>query len=124
VWRWPRALADGRESLLRLVAEVGVRDALLQLLVRPECFDDVAARIVEEDLAALVPADRHEPLEVVAVLEEIVDGLADPAAGDDRDLGAGRLLVLFGHRRHDLRGRGDAPRTRRVEDRSAPPSSQ
>src|SRR5207249_6738402 len=120
----PASLPDDWPALLRLVAEVGARDALLQVLERPEVFDDVAPGVVEEDLATLVPADGHEPLEVVPILEEVVDGLAHPAARDDRDLGAGRLLVLFGHRRHDLQGRSDAPRTRKIEDRSAPPSSQ
>src|SRR5262249_27624226 len=84
-------------TLLRLVAEVCAGDPLLQVLEGAEVLDDVAAGVVEEDPAVLVAADRHQPLEVVAVLEEVVDGLADPPARDDRDLGSGGLLALLRH---------------------------
>src|SRR4029453_4376801 len=74
--RRPRAGDRGPDApgwLVLLVAEVSARDALLQVLERPEVLDDVAAGVVEEDLAVLVPADRHQPLEVIAILEQIVD---------------------------------------------------
>src|SRR6516165_7531930 len=63
-----------RGGSLRLVAEVGAGDAFLQVLEGAEVLDDVAARVVEEDLAVLVAADGDQPLEIVPVLEQIVDG--------------------------------------------------
>src|SRR5262249_52776090 len=77
----------GGAASLRLVAEMRPGDALLQVLERAKVVDDVPARVVEEDLAVLVAADGDQPLEVVPVLEEIVDGLRHAAPGDDRDLG-------------------------------------
>src|SRR5262249_14840540 len=87
----------GRERSLRLVAEVGAGDALLQILGGAEVLDDVAARVVEEDIAVLVAADGAQPLEIVPILEQIVDGLRDAAPGDDRDLGARGSLGLLRH---------------------------
>src|SRR5690242_8266672 len=79
-------------------------DALFQVLERPEVLDDVAAGVVEEDLAVFVATDRHQPLEVVTILEQVVDGLADAPARDDRDLGTrGLLALLRRHRRRSSR---------------------
>src|SRR5215470_2921743 len=83
-----------RAPLLRLVAEVCARDPLLQVLERAEVFDDVAAGVVEEDLAVLVAPDRDQPFEIVAIFEEVVDRLADAAPRDDRDFGPRGLLAL------------------------------
>src|SRR5262249_2747979 len=87
----------GGAASLRLVAEMRPGDALLQVLERAKVVDDVPARVVEEDLAVLVAADGDQPLEVVPVLEEIVDGLRHAAPGDDRDLGPRGALRLLRH---------------------------
>ena len=78
------------------ISEVGPRDALLQILERSKVLDDIATGVVEEDLPVLVSADRHEPLELVTILEEIVDRLSNSPARDDRDLGL-RRFFLFCH---------------------------
>src|SRR4029453_8530266 len=83
--------------LLGLVAEVRPGDALLQVLECAEILDDVAARVVEEDLALLVAAAGAKPLEVVAILEQVVDGLGDAPPGNDGDLRARGPLRLLGH---------------------------
>src|SRR4030095_475034 len=83
-----RAGNRGPDALILFVPEVSARYPLLQVLERPEVLHDVAAGVVEEDLAVLVPADRHQPLEVIAILEQIVDGLSHAATGDDGHFGA------------------------------------
>src|SRR5215468_9200159 len=94
----PRAAGPPLDSsLFGFVAEVSPGDALLQVLERAQILDDVTARVVEEDLSVLVAADGDQPLEVVAVFEQVVDGLGDPAPGDDGHLRTRRTLRLLRH---------------------------
>src|SRR5262249_54508854 len=93
----PTACTGRGETSVRLVPEVCPGDPLLQGLESPEGLDDVAARVVEENLPVLVSADRDQPLEIVAVLEQIVDGLRDAASGDDGDLRSRGPLRLLRH---------------------------
>src|SRR5262249_17440408 len=88
--------ARGAPSV-RLVPEVRARDALLQVLERTQVLDDVAAGVVEEDLAVLVGPAGDQPPEVRAVLEQIVDGLRDATSRNDGDLRSRRPLGLLRH---------------------------
>src|SRR5258708_24460171 len=74
-------------------------DTRFQVFQRAQVFDDIAAGVVEEQLAVLGAPDRDNPFELIAILEQIVDGLSDAAARNDRNLWARRLfLFLLGHR--------------------------
>ena len=55
-------------------------DTRFQVFQRAQVFDDVAAGVVEEQLAVLGAPDRDNPFELIAILEQIVDGLSDAAA--------------------------------------------
>jgi hypothetical protein len=76
----------GRE-LFVLVAEVGAHDSCLQIFKRAKVFDNIAAGVVEKKLAVLGAADGDDPLEIVPVFKEIVDGLGDARPG---------IIVIFG----------------------------
>jgi hypothetical protein len=78
---------------------MGANNPRLQVLERAEVFHNVAASIVEEQLAALGASDRYDPFEIVAIFKQIVDRLSHTATGDYRYLRP-RLLFLFllGHR--------------------------
>src|SRR6266436_2668689 len=49
-------------------------------------FYDTGGDIVEKQLAVLGTANRDEPFEIVPVLKQIIDGLGNATARDDRDL--------------------------------------
>src|SRR5258705_10501807 len=88
-----------RARSLVFVAEMRAHDTCFQIFKRAQVFDNIAAGIVEEQLAVLGAPDRDNPFELIAILEQIVDGLSDAAARDNRDLWARRLfLFLLGHR--------------------------
>ena len=61
--------------------------ARLQIFERAQILDDIAPGIVEEQLAILGAADRDNPFEFIAILEQIVDGLSNAAPG---------IIVIFG----------------------------
>jgi hypothetical protein len=56
--------------------------------------NDVAAGVVEENVALAIAADGDEPFQLVAIFQEIVDRLVGSLARDDGDLGVGGLLRL------------------------------
>src|SRR5262245_3145287 len=89
-----RAPGRMRAALFGLFSKMGAGDAFLQILERAQVLDDVAAGIIEEDLAVLVAPYRDQPIELVAILEQVVDGLGDPAPRYDGDLGLEGLLLL------------------------------
>ena len=60
-----------------------------KVLERAEILDDVAAGVIEEQLAVLRAADRDDPFEIVPVFKQIIDGLRHPAARDNRNLRPG-----------------------------------
>src|SRR5262245_46597936 len=92
-----RALRPKRaaqRALFGLFAEVRPSDAFFQVLERAEILDDVAAGVVEEDLAFLIATHGDQPVELVSVLEQVVDGLRNPSARYDGDLWLKSLLLL------------------------------
>jgi len=83
------ALVDtGRcdRRLLGLLSEVRPSDAFLEVLERTEVLDDVSSGVVEKYFAAFVAPYCDEPVEVVAILNQVVDGLRNAFARDDRNL--------------------------------------
>jgi hypothetical protein len=87
-------LASARRSLV-FVAEMRAHDTRLQVFQRAQVFDDVAAGVVEEQLAVLGAPNRDNPFEFIAILEQIVDGLSDATARDDGNLRTRRLLLFL-----------------------------
>ena len=91
---------------------MSAHDARLEVLQRPKILDDIAAGVVEEQFSVLRPADRDYPFELIAILEQIIDGLSYAASRDDGDLWARRLfLFLLGHRFADPLPDGERSRT-------------
>ena len=81
------------------VAEVRAHDTRFQIFQRAQVFDDIAAGIIKEQFAVLGASDRDDPFELIAILEQIIDGLSDATARDDGNFWARRLfLFLLGHR--------------------------
>src|SRR5215469_1433257 len=70
-------------------------DSRLQIFQRAEILDDVAASVIEEQLAVLRTPDRDDPFEVVPVLKQIVDCLCHPAARDDSNLWPWELFLFL-----------------------------
>src|SRR5712691_7461774 len=84
---------------------MGADDARLQVLESAQVLNDIAAGIVEEQLAVLGAPHSDDPFEVVAILEQIVDGLRHATARNDRNLRAWLLfLFLLGHRFNSVPG--------------------
>jgi hypothetical protein len=71
--------------LFVFVAEVCAHDTCLQVFKRAKVLNDVAAGVIEEQFAILRTPDSDNPFEIVAVFEQIIDGLGNATAWDDRD---------------------------------------
>ena len=69
-------------------------DAFLDVFQRAEIFDDVAAGVVEENIAVLVPANGHQPFQFVTVFQQVVDRLVGAFAGDNGYLGVGGFSYI------------------------------
>ena len=74
---------------------MSARDAFLEIVQGAQVLDDVATGVVEENLAVLVTADRHQPLKLVAVLKQLVYRLRNTLTRQDGYLGARAELGLF-----------------------------
>jgi len=76
-------------GLLVFVAEMGADYPRLKVLESPQVFDDIAAGVIEEKFAILGAPDRDYPFEVIAIFEQVIDGLGNAPTRNYRDLGAG-----------------------------------
>jgi hypothetical protein len=74
-------------GLLVFVAEMRADNPCLQVLESPQVFDDIPAGVIEEEFAILGAPDRDNPFEIVAVFEQIIDGLGNAPTRNNRNLG-------------------------------------
>src|SRR6185369_10851124 len=77
-------------------AEIIPHDSFFDIFDGSEILDDVAAGVVEKDIAFVVAANGDQPLQLVSVFEQIIDRLVGAFAGDDGYFGFGGLSCL-GH---------------------------
>jgi hypothetical protein len=70
-------------------AEVVSENSLFDVFESPKIVNDVAAGVVEKDVALFIPAYGDKPLQMLAVFQQIIDDLIGSFLTDDGDFGSG-----------------------------------
>src|SRR5215470_12680208 len=78
------------------LAKIVSQNSFLDIRKSAQILNDVPACVVEEEIALVIAADGDEPLQLIAILEQIVNRLVSAFAGDNRDFRVGGLFGL-GH---------------------------